>query len=59
MTVGQLETYIASHMLKKLGLTEAEFVGAKTEIGGEVLDKNTKLKGYSKAKVLKWIKNAS
>ena len=59
MTVGQFEKYAANHLLKKLGLPEEAFCGAKSEIGGQVLDKNIKLMGFSKSKILKlkWTKN--
>ena len=59
MTVGELESNVASCLLKKLGLPEWAFIEAKSEIGGQVLDKNIKLMGFSKSKILKlkWTKN--
>ena len=59
ITIGQLERQFADYWLEKLGLPESAFIEAKTEIGSLVLDKNSQLKGYSKAKILKWIKNAN
>ena len=59
ITVAQLEKHIADYVLENLGLPESAFIEAKTEIDSQLLEKNTKMKGYSKAKILKWIKNAN